>query len=124
MDKPQKILVVENDRALSTALRDTLTTQGYEVIVTASGEKGLETAKQEHPDLIILDLMLEQLTGIDVLREIRKDKEWGNQVKIIVLSGLTYLTNMDEVKKLSTQFVPKSNFEMESLTALIKKLLT
>ena len=124
MNKQHKILVIENDRTLSTALRDTFTTQGYEVVVAASGEKGLEVAKQEQPDLIILDLMLEQLTGIDVLREIRKDKEWGSQVIIIVLSGLTYLTNMEEVKKLSTRFVPKSDFKMDALADLIKKLLT
>lgn len=123
MNQQHKILVVENDRTLSTALKDTLTTQGYEVTVATSGEKGLETAKLEQPDLIILDLMLEQLTGIDVLREIRKDKKWGSRVIIIVLSGLTYLTNMEEVKKLSTRFVPKSDFKMDSLTDLIKKLL-
>lgn len=123
MNEKQKILIIENDRTLATALRDTLTAQNYEVTVTASGEEGLKTAKQEQPNLIILDLMLEQLTGIDVLREIRKDKEWGSEVKIIVLSGLTYLTNMKEVKKLSTRFVPKSDFKMESLTDLIKNQL-
>lgn len=123
MNTQHKILIIENDRTLSTALRDFLTAQGYEVKVAASGEKGLEIAKQEQPDLIILDLMLEQLTGIDVLREIRQDKEWGKQVIVIVLSGLTYLTNMEEIKDLSTKFVPKSDFKMNALADLIKKLL-
>lgn len=123
MDKQHKILVVENDRTLSVALRDSLTAQGYEVMVAVSGEEGLKVARQEQPDLIILDLMLEQLTGIDVLREIRKDKGWGTQVKIIVLSGLTYINDMEEMKELSTRFVPKSDFEMGALIDLIKKLL-
>lgn len=123
MDKQHKILVVENDRTLSVALRDSLTAQGYEVMVAVSGEEGLKVARQEQPDLIILDLMLEQLTGIDVLREIRKDKGWGTQVKIVVLSGLTYINDMEEMKELSTRFVPKSDFEMGALIDLIKKLL-
>jgi DNA-binding response OmpR family regulator len=121
--KTHKILVVENDRTLSAALRDTLSAEGYEVTVTASGEEGLEIAEKERPDLMILDLMLEQITGIDVLIKIREDKEWGDKIKIIVLTGVTYLTNMEEVKRLSTKFISKSDFEMSALIDQIKKLL-
>lgn len=119
----KKILIVENDRALQVALRDFLINKGYEVTATVSGEEGLETAKEQKSDLIILDLMLGQMTGIDVLREIRSYEGWGQNVSIIVLTGLTYLTELDEVKELSTKFIPKSDFDMNSLATDIKKLI-
>jgi len=123
-EKPTpKILVVEDDRALLAALRDTLSTAGYQTLTATTGETALTLALKEKPDLIILDLMLKKLSGVAVLRQIRATKGWGQEVKIIVLTGLTFITNMDEVKKLSTKFVAKSDFEMDSLITLIKQAL-
>jgi len=123
-EKPTpKILVVEDDRALLAALRDTLSTAGYQTLTATTGETALTLALKEKPDLIILDLMLKKLSGVAVLRQIRSTKGWCQEVKIIVLTGLTFITNMDEVKKLSTKFVAKSDFEMDSLITLIKQAL-
>ena len=123
MRAQKKILIIDDEPDNVTIMRYILEYHRFDVITATDGQKGIKEAITNLPDLIILDLMLEQLTGIDVLREIRKDKGWGSQVKIVVLSGLTYITNMEEVKKLSTRFVPKSDFEMNSLIDLIKKLL-
>ena len=61
---------------------------GYEVIVAADGEAGLRAAYDEHPDFIILDILLPRLSGVDVLRSLRKESD-TRTVPVIVLTALS-----------------------------------
>lgn len=70
----ERILVVEDELALRTALGDALESEGFGVLVAADGAKGLELALREGPDLILLDLMLPELDGFSVLRRLREDR--------------------------------------------------
>lgn len=67
-----RILVVEDELPMRTALHDCLSSQGYRVLVAADGAAGLEKAMQEKPDLIVLDVMLPQLDGFAVCAELRR----------------------------------------------------
>lgn len=67
-----RILIVEDEVPMRTALHDCLNGQGYRVLVAADGQAGLEKAIQEKPDLIVLDLMLPQLDGFAVCAELRR----------------------------------------------------
>jgi two-component system, OmpR family, response regulator len=67
------ILIVEDDRTLQDVLRYNFTKEGYRVIMAEDGLKGLEAARREHPDLIILDVMLPQMSGFEVCRELRNE---------------------------------------------------
>jgi DNA-binding response OmpR family regulator len=66
-----RLLVVEDNRALAFGLRNNLEIEGYDVLVATDGLAGLELATRERPDLVILDLMLPQLDGFQVLRMLR-----------------------------------------------------
>jgi DNA-binding response OmpR family regulator len=66
-----RLLVVEDNRALAFGLRNNLEIEGYEVLVATDGVSGLEVATRERPDLVVLDLMLPQLDGFQVLRMLR-----------------------------------------------------
>jgi len=77
-----RVLVVDDDRAIRRLLRTSLGAHGYQVIEAASGHEALEAVIAHHPDLIILDLGLPDLDGVDVTRQLR---EWS-QIPIIVLS--------------------------------------
>jgi DNA-binding response OmpR family regulator len=79
----KKVLIVEDDPGISLSLKDEFESLGYTVIKTDNGKKGLNIARQESPDLIILDLMLPVMDGYDVCRELRNE---GNRTPIIMLT--------------------------------------
>ena len=77
------ILIVEDDEELLNGLHMILTKEGYRVLRTSQGEKGLDIAVQEKPNLIILDSVLPGISGSDVCRELR---EKGIRVPIVMMS--------------------------------------
>jgi DNA-binding response OmpR family regulator len=79
-----RVLIVEDDEAMSIALRDGFQYEGYSVTVAKDGEAGLQMATAETPDLILLDVMLPKMTGLDICRQLRGD---GNSVPIIMLTA-------------------------------------
>src|SRR3954453_17522476 len=68
-----KVLVVEDDRSLAEVLSYNLKANGYEVIVATDGQDGLLKAQTKSPDVIVLDLMLPVVDGLDVCRRLRAD---------------------------------------------------
>jgi DNA-binding response OmpR family regulator len=79
-----RILVVEDDAKMRTGLRDNLEFEGYDVEVVADGKSGLDKAQQGEFDLLLLDVMLPQLSGFDVLKSLR---EHGNRTPAIMLTA-------------------------------------
>jgi len=79
-----KVLIVEDDEAMSTALRDGFSYEGYEVVLARDGAAGLQLSDEASPDVIILDVMLPKMSGLDVCKQIRKD---GNPVPILMLTA-------------------------------------
>jgi len=73
--KKEKILIIEDDRSILTGLVDLLETEGYKVCTAADGEQALRMYQREKPTLILLDIMLPEISGYDVCREIRKQDD-------------------------------------------------
>ncbi|HAJ69704.1 MAG: response regulator YycF [Alkalibacterium sp.] len=71
----KKILVVDDEKPISDIVKFNLEKEGFEVITAFDGEEALEKANEEDPDLIILDLMLPKMDGLEVCREVRKTKD-------------------------------------------------
>jgi two-component system response regulator VicR len=69
-----KVLVIEDDPALMFGLRENLEMEGYAVLTSIDGELGLELARKERPDLIVLDIMLPGLNGFQICQELREDE--------------------------------------------------
>ena len=84
------ILLIEDDKTIRLALGFTLTNAGYELTVATDGAEGLEVARTTNPDLILLDVMLPKLSGLEVARLLRND---GNKVPIIMLTALDQETD-------------------------------
>jgi DNA-binding response OmpR family regulator len=80
----KKVLVVEDDEAMAVALKDGFVYEGYEVIMARDGAEGLRMAQEESPELIILDVMLPKLNGLEVCKQLRSE---GNNVPIIMLTA-------------------------------------
>ncbi len=87
MSETKKILVVEDDLVTQRVLSARLEINGYEVITAQDGEEGLRKARSEHPDLVMLDLMLPKMTGYEVCRMLKFDDKY-KKIPIIILSSL------------------------------------
>ena len=82
----KKILIIDDERDFGALLKLSLQENGFDVIIAEDGKSGLEKAKYERPDLIILDLGLPGLSGEEICRQIRKD-ECPKGVPIIMLTA-------------------------------------
>ncbi len=88
----KKILIIEDDQIVANVYRNKFAVEGYQAEVSPDGETGLKLMRTFHPDIIILDLMLPGISGVDVIREIRSEADFS-KIPIIVFSN-TYLTNL------------------------------
>jgi two-component system, OmpR family, KDP operon response regulator KdpE len=113
-----RILIADDDPQILRALRITLTARGYEVDTAADGKEALRLAVDKHPDLIILDLGMPGLTGLEVIEGVRG---WS-QVPILVVSGRTgSLDKVDALDAGADDYVTKP-FAADELLARIRAL--
>ncbi len=82
----KKILIIEDSTDLADSLEDILRLKGYSTLKAPDGRTGVELAITEKPDLILLDIRLPDIDGLDILKEIRSDN-WGGVVKILILTA-------------------------------------
>ncbi len=79
-----KVLIIDDDEVLLRLLIITFTEEGYDVLSTADGPQGVILYKEHRPSVVLLDLGLPSMSGIEVLKEI---KEFDNRAKVIVVTG-------------------------------------
>jgi two-component system alkaline phosphatase synthesis response regulator PhoP len=79
-----KVVIVEDDAAMAAALKDGFTYEGYEIEVARDGEAGLKLAREASPDVVILDVMLPKMSGLDVCKRLRAE---GSALPIIMLTA-------------------------------------
>lgn len=117
-----RILVVDDDKNIRRMLQFALEHENYEVVTAADGREGLQKALDSKPDLIILDLGLPELSGLEVCQRVRARPEL-TKVPIIILSATTDLTEVSAVLKLgSAMFAPKP-FQAQRLLNYVRMLL-
>ena len=93
-NEKKRILIIDDDKYFVQSVKDLLTSEGYSVIYAYNGSEGLDIAKDKHPDLIILDVMMTHDTeGFEVSREVDKNPELKN-TKIIMVTGITKEMNL------------------------------
>src|SRR6202050_1680847 len=122
-----KILLVEDSKFQRIANGRALVKAGYEVIYAGDGEEGLRSARENIPDLILLDMMLPKVSGVDVLRALKSDV-LVKHVPVIVLSGLGQANEAKLLKEGAAAFLMKSTESFEdnsfSLIQALQNLLT
>ena len=82
-----RVLVIEDDQDISLGIRTVLSRQGLDVAYSADGRQGLRAFHSDRPDLVVLDLSLPCVGGLDVLRRVREADGAGTPLPVIVLSG-------------------------------------
>ena len=114
-----KVLVIDDDASLLRALTISLTARGYEVVGARSGEEGLDRAAHRHPDVVLLDLGLPGIDGVEVIRGIRG---WSS-VPIIVLSARHQSVSKVQALDLGADDYLTKPFGVQELGARIQALL-
>lgn len=118
----KKILIVDDEVDLVETLRFPLEMEGYQILVSYNGEDGLNKARSENPDLIILDLMLPKLDGYKVCRLLKFDEKYKH-IPIIMLTARTQ--EKDKILGIETganEYITKP-FEIDELIDKIKTYL-
>ena len=114
-----KILIVEDDETLQSALKYNLTKEGYMVLTASDGLQALDITRREKPDLLILDLMLPKIDGLEVCRILRKE---------MIVPILMLTARADEIDKIiglevgADDYMTKP-FSMRELTARVRAML-
>jgi DNA-binding response OmpR family regulator len=119
----KKILIIEDDQVIANIYRNKFSVEGFNVEVAFDGEVGLEMVKAFRPDLIVLDLMLPKVTGVEIIKLVRGQPEF-EKTPILVFSN-TYLTNLvqDAWKAGATKCLSKSNCTPRHLLEAVRAAL-
>ena len=92
-----KLLIVDDEIDIREFARNFFKKRGITVFTASSGREALEIIEQETPDLVLLDVRMEEMTGVDVLRELRKKND---STKVIMVTGVEEPEVMDEARRL------------------------
>jgi len=121
MDK--KILVIEDEATLQKALVEILEQSGYQVNSALDGEKGWEIAKEEIPDLILLDIILPKMDGFDVLKSLKGDPKTEG-IPVIILTNLGDITNIQKALELGANtYLVKADFHLDDVLKKVEETL-
>lgn len=117
------ILFIEDEPALQKALGDYLRDQGYSVVQALDGPSGLETAERERPDLILLDLVLPRLPGLEVLEALGRDQRLQT-IPVIVLTNVESNESVERSLELGAKaYLIKTNYTLSDLGSKIASVL-
>ncbi|OGL87785.1 hypothetical protein A3I42_04495 [Candidatus Uhrbacteria bacterium RIFCSPLOWO2_02_FULL_49_11] len=117
------ILIIEDERPLSQALDDKFTREGFKTLVAKNGEEGLDVALREHPDLILLDIVMPVMDGMTMLKRLREDA-WGKDAIVIMLTNLTDNERVaDAITEGSHDYLVKSNWKIEDVVKKVREKL-
>ena len=119
-----KIAIIEDDQAISQMYRIKFETEGYEVEITENGKLGLELVENFRPDIILLDLMMPEMSGDEMLAKLRQT-DFGRDVKVIILTNMGEQEAPDILKSLGVSvFIVKAEMTPRQVAELVKKQLS
>ena len=117
-----RALVIDDSPTILAVFRKTLGSAGFEVLEAATAEEGIEIARNQHPDLIFLDIVLPGMNGFAALRTMRKDQlTW--QIPIIMISGNEQATEQFYAERIGADDFMKKPFSRYEIFARIEHLL-
>ena len=125
MDNNQKIkiLVVEDDGPLANALKDKLDSAGFLVLTAKDGKEGLKIGIKNKPDLILLDVLMPEMNGLEMLKQLRQNA-WGRTAPVLVLSNDGDPEDIREtLKNNAADYLIKSDWQLEDVVKRIKEIL-
>jgi CheY-like chemotaxis protein len=119
----KKILIAEDEVPVMLALGDKLEHEGYTVLKAMNGKEGLALALAEHPDLILADIRMPEMSGLDMVKELRKDP-WGASANVIILTNVSDVESIDEAMRQNTfHYIIKGDTTMQNVIEKVRAQL-
>jgi DNA-binding response OmpR family regulator len=121
----KKILIIEDNESYLSILTQKFTLEEFEVITAKDGEEGLKKATDNQPDIILIDLLLPKLNGIQIMEELRKT-EWSKDLPLIILTNI----NPDNeilatiMKNKPAYYLIKPEVKLEDIVEKVRSLLS
>ena len=123
-EAPQKIAIIEDDTAISQMYRIKFEAEGYTVDTAENGKVGLDLIKSMKPDMVLLDLMMPEMTGDEMLAKLR-ETDWGKDLKVIILTNMGEQEVPENVKNLGVSaFILKADMTPRQVADLVKTHLS
>lgn len=122
----KKLLIVEDEPSARKAMSEKFLREGFDVTLAFNGEEGLEHAKKEHPDLILLDIIMPRMDGITMLQKLREDAGWGQHAPVIILTNITSddEKKMKELIDLAPEcYLVKADWKLSDVAKKVKETL-
>lgn len=123
VQKQKRLLIVEDEEAMSTALVDKFTRERFSVLTARNGEEGLSVAFEERPDLILLDIVMPKMDGLQMLTKLREDT-WGKNVPVILLTNYGDIDKItDAVRSNVACYLLKTDWKLENVVQKVRETL-
>ena len=121
-DTQKKVLLVDDDPLIIRMYEHKLTQEGYKVVLAFDGEKAIIAAKEEKPDIILLDLMMPKMNGVDALKFLRKEPD-TKKIPVMILTNLgddnRYVKLLDELG--AEEYLVKAEISLKELAEKVAK---
>lgn len=118
----KKILIIEDDSVLRDTLQKKLNLEGYNALTAEDGEIGLKKIKQASPDLVLLDILMPEKNGMEVLEQIKKDEKL-KRIPVIMISNSGQSVEIKKVLELgAVDYLIKANFDPDEVVAKVRKV--
>ncbi len=121
----KKLLLVEDSEPLRNVLAEKLADEHFDVLTAGGGEEGIKIAQEQKPDIIITDIVMFPVDGLEMAKRIRESGEWGEKVRII---ALTNQNSSEEEKRLASlrldAYLVKAETSLDGVVSLVKNIFT
>jgi CheY-like chemotaxis protein len=124
-DQKKTILVVEDEMSVQNALADKFEREGFEVLRAKDGAEGLKAAIGKRPSIILLDIAMPKMDGIEMMRRLREENEYGKSVPVIILTNLTADDKITwaVAKDEPAYYLIKSDWRIEDVVGKVRETL-
>lgn len=117
-------LIVEDSEPLRKILAEKITDAGFSVIEAVSGDAGLKTALESKPDIILTDVVMFPMDGLEMSRKIRESGDWGRHVHIVVLTNSTGARDRAKTDDLGLDaYFVKAETSLDEVVKMVKHIL-
>jgi two-component system response regulator MprA len=129
METQKKVLIIEiieDEASQQKALTEKFMREGFRVISARDGEEGMRIALKEHPDIILLDIVMPKVDGLSLLKKLRGESSWGKTVPVILLTNLS--ADNDKIISIIAECEPayylvKADFTLDQVVEKVRERL-
>lgn len=118
-----KILIVEDSEPIASMYQRQLEAEGHTVVIASDGKVGLAKVKSDNPDLVLLDIILPEISGLDFLAKMRSNSD-TKKIPVVAISAFGSEENQKKALELGAkEFIEKENVNPSDVAKIVKKYL-